>query len=648
MSKERLESKPAWLKPAVWVLLTLPALIFLFYHAKYYMPFISDDSLISLRYAQRLLEGKGLTWTDGPPVEGYSNLLWVLAVAFLGAFGVDLIDATRVLGFVGMGLVMFAVVYALAPPARGSSIVGASAANVFIAFAGPIAVWAIGGLEQPLIAGFLAWAIALMFRVLEDDEPSKAHTFGASVFLGLLALTRPDGAIFTVSAVAALVFSKGFNRRTLTIAAKIVSLPLLFYGGQLAFRLMYYGEWVPNTAYLKVTPSPEYFERGRQYALTGFLALAPLSFVGLALIILMLLSKAQRPKALLLLLALVTWLAYLVLIGGDIFPAFRHHVPVIVILAFALAAGTAHVWSGIQSKPVRGLVVVLLALLSAYFLRVQINHPQNERGRTERWEWHGKKVGEFLKEAFGHKQPLLAVTAAGCLPYWSELPSLDMIGLNDHYLARNPPPPGTKRRLGHEFGDGAYMLRRAPDLIIFCGPAGKLTACYPSGTQKEKTQEFRDRYAPVIFADVPTLSVSRRERWTVGNPPQGMLSLVYISRDSDKIGIRNEGDRVVIPGYLFTDSDNTNQDGIARELVVVAYMNGDREVVIAVTDKRPAAISGVRLPAGKWEADVTPRSDRVEATVEAQGGGRYKIVVRSTGRSPVEVKEVILTAKDRR
>jgi hypothetical protein len=41
-------------------------------------PFFSDDAFISLRYAQRLAHGQGLTWTDGDRTEGYSDLLWVL------------------------------------------------------------------------------------------------------------------------------------------------------------------------------------------------------------------------------------------------------------------------------------------------------------------------------------------------------------------------------------------------------------------------------------------------------------------------------------------------------------------------------------------------------------------------------------------
>ena len=33
-------------------------------HAYYYYLFVADDSFISFRYVNRLLEGKGLTWTE--------------------------------------------------------------------------------------------------------------------------------------------------------------------------------------------------------------------------------------------------------------------------------------------------------------------------------------------------------------------------------------------------------------------------------------------------------------------------------------------------------------------------------------------------------------------------------------------------------
>jgi hypothetical protein len=68
---ERLSSHRAAIAVALVLLVSLGSL---YAHARHYLPFLADDALISLRYANRLLEGNGLTWTDGHPVEGYSNL----------------------------------------------------------------------------------------------------------------------------------------------------------------------------------------------------------------------------------------------------------------------------------------------------------------------------------------------------------------------------------------------------------------------------------------------------------------------------------------------------------------------------------------------------------------------------------------------
>ena len=39
--------------------------LFVLLYAWYYYPFVADDAFISFRYAERLLDGKGLTWTEG-------------------------------------------------------------------------------------------------------------------------------------------------------------------------------------------------------------------------------------------------------------------------------------------------------------------------------------------------------------------------------------------------------------------------------------------------------------------------------------------------------------------------------------------------------------------------------------------------------
>ncbi|MBK7758077.1 MAG: hypothetical protein IPI35_17100 [Deltaproteobacteria bacterium] len=46
---------------------------------------VVDDAFVSFRYVNNLLSGHGLVWNLDERVEGYTNLLWVLLLAALGA-----------------------------------------------------------------------------------------------------------------------------------------------------------------------------------------------------------------------------------------------------------------------------------------------------------------------------------------------------------------------------------------------------------------------------------------------------------------------------------------------------------------------------------------------------------------------------------
>jgi len=105
-------------RPAIGLALLamLPGALLAAWQACACWPFFSDDAFISLRFSQRLLDGHGLTWTEGERVEGYSNGLWVLACAGLGALGLDLVTAVRVLGAACTAGALWLLVRALRPP----------------------------------------------------------------------------------------------------------------------------------------------------------------------------------------------------------------------------------------------------------------------------------------------------------------------------------------------------------------------------------------------------------------------------------------------------------------------------------------------------------------------------------------------------
>jgi len=68
-------------------------------------PFTTDDSFITFRYAQNLAAGHGPTFNaGGPPIEGYTSVLWMLVMAVPHWVGWDAVLFSKVVGIAAMAL----------------------------------------------------------------------------------------------------------------------------------------------------------------------------------------------------------------------------------------------------------------------------------------------------------------------------------------------------------------------------------------------------------------------------------------------------------------------------------------------------------------------------------------------------------------
>jgi len=281
--------------------------------------FLADDALISLRYSQRLLEGKGLTWTDGEKVEGYSNLLWTLSCAALGACGLDLILAARLLGFLGMAAAVSAIVFAFRPvrgPPESDRILPAAFGAFALALSTPIAVWTIGGLEQPLLLGLLAWAVVLSYPSLDGERVGARRLLTIGFLLAGVVLTRPEGALLAVLVCLAVAASRGKDGQPVRSLLILAALPAAAYLGQLAFRMAYYGEWLPNTAQVKLGLSRERLREGSVYVARGAAAVWPLLLAAAVALVAAARDRYRRGRTGLLAAIALAWLVYIVLVGG--------------------------------------------------------------------------------------------------------------------------------------------------------------------------------------------------------------------------------------------------------------------------------------------------------------------------------------------
>ena len=550
---------------AVWGCL-LAALAISTAHSWHYLPFVSDDALISYRYSDRFLHGQGLTWNDGEFVEGYSNLLWVLLVAAGGFIQPNLILVGWILGLIANAAVLIAIVWTFGR-SSSTSLLPVAGGLLMLSLSGSFAIWGVGGLETALVEALIAWALATTYRM----PVGRWGSMYPALLLALLSITRPDGILFSISVAIALVLRNGVRREVVQRALSLLILPFAFILAQIGFRLAYYGSFVPNTAYAKLAFTLERVSAGCLYLTDGMLVnRVPLSIM---LVVILLLWRSRQLRVLrqtsVFLIPGLVWLAYVCIIGGDIFPGHRHWMPALVCFAFALSSLLAALPT---TRPFRFAVV--LAVASVLHLGLQMEDSESRRAVLERWEWDGIAVGHFLRSAFGTQRPLLAVDPAGCLPYASRLPSLDMLGLNDSHIARHRPPDMGKGVVGHELGDGVYVLSRKPDLIAFCAPTGRIEPCSRSGREMVGMPEFQRYYRLVFFR--------------AGSVDTGLWTRI----EDGRLGIVRTANTIYVPGFLLATTPGVRGVLDIAGRPVAALENGD------------AVVENVYLPAGTWEVSL--------------------------------------------
>ncbi len=394
-------------------------------------------------------------------------------------------------------------------------------------------------------------------------------------------------------------------RRGLLLAA----LPAAAFVGQLGFRVVYYDAWIPNTALVKVAFTIDRLRGGGAYVLAA--ALSTILIVVVALVPVIVGARRRGPRWRLAVLAWIVgigWAAYVVFIGGDIFPAHRHWLPTLVALCMAAGLGGCLLSSARWPRAewiALGVGVVAVVLFG---LR-QPRDRENRRAVTERWEYNGEAVGRLLHDAFGDRQPLLAAATVGSLCYHAKLPGLDMLGLNDRTIASRRPDDFGTGMIGHELGDGVYAMSRRPDLVVFCGPTGRQKPCSRGEKEMVELPEFRREYQLVQFRATDPVEVTAR---------------VWVRRmGTVGIEIESGGNGVVVPGFLFRGyrAERAEQDRDGRMGLRV-----------------PAGVeasTGVEVGKGQWrmkvESDVVPGRAWVRVAGKRISGEGGEVAFESAG-----------------
>lgn len=220
---------------------------------------LMDDAMISMNYARSLVQGCGLVWYCGAEkVEGFTNPLWVLYMAFWHLFHIPENIISLSIAMTGFFTLYFQLYYAAKIAKAYFSEKVAHLTQLALSLFPPSVLWHFLGLETGAVAALITF---LAYRTLKIDKPDLSTLFLISIGVFL----RMD---FIVAATALGLFWSIRTKRVLplvrVVGSGILSLVLLTWA-----RWIYYGELVPNTYVLKVASIP----MGLRLA-NGFLALA--------------------------------------------------------------------------------------------------------------------------------------------------------------------------------------------------------------------------------------------------------------------------------------------------------------------------------------------------------------------------------------
>jgi len=429
-----------------------------------------DDAMISMQYARNLASGAGIVWFPGEvPVEGYTNFLWTLWMAGLHRFPIA--EAQLPLLVMLSSAVLLLVNVRLGGLAATALVGDSSRLPILAMWATtlyyPLYYWSLRGMEVGLIATLISAMIVLAARIVANHE--RRTVVARALVVALAILTRTDAivpAALTVAFVIAGVQARERCAMTLLLGGALVGTLLAHTLG----RLLYYGQPLPNTYYLKMTSIP----MGTRIS-HGVAVFIDLCKQQLGLPLLCGLPLLIRPRAM----PRIGWLmvaivfgqcAYSIYVGGDAWEwmgyANRYIAPVMpLVLTLALSGvrvllARSPAVPHLRSWTLGGVALLLMLIVSgtdvARYWRDGAYHQEEDAIMT--------RYGLLLR-ATTPSNATLAVAWAGAPTYYSHRHTVDLLGKADRVIAMEQ-GQAVAFRPGHNKWDYTYSIaERRPDVI---------------------------------------------------------------------------------------------------------------------------------------------------------------------------------------
>ncbi|MDH7512880.1 MAG: hypothetical protein QHH14_08040 [Clostridiales bacterium] len=438
-----------------------------------------EDSYISFRFSKHLAAGHGLRWNlDEPPIEGYTNFLWVLigaVVALIFPQGLP-----QIMPWVGIPfLLATALIFKkMISWSHQENKYSSWLFVLFFAASGPLAYWSASGMETSLYTFLVLACFYSLQRHLASGEEKFYRYVWLISFLAFL--TRPDGILLAfILALYFLVFKKGIWKKERLLPFTLYFLvPFLLYN---TWRIAYFSSLLPNTFYAKATGAfLLQLKKGlfyiKDFSLTYLVSLLPLAAY-------LAIKRGKKtfglnPFSSLTLLFLVLSTLSIVVLGGDYMAMYRFFAPLLPLIYLLLSLLFLDVASSRRANMSVAWMLFALVLIGTMLPSTPLekfiwgsNKPYHngcyEGIKTERW-WVNRfiTIGKLFRRIRKSPSDTLVIPGIGAVSYYSEMNIIDYHGLTDRHIARLKVKTFGESLAGHEKTDIDYILSRKATFLM--------------------------------------------------------------------------------------------------------------------------------------------------------------------------------------
>lgn len=452
-----------------------------------------DDAMIAMRYARNLANGYGLVWNPGGErVEGYTDPLWVLFMSLIHLLPIPQSKTSllvQIAAVVFLAVNLFFVRKIALVVSDGSESVALGAVILTASYL-PINNWSLQGMEVSVLILIMSICLWRAIQCMND----RTFRLSPYVLLGLSTLVRPDMVVPLGGFMLFLAAVDPVNRRRHLVWGSGVL--LLFGAAQTVFRLWYFGEIFPNTYYLKLIGYPFMLRMSSGlYALVQFMWKFNLLLFALPFIL-----AVQRDwRISLLLWVLLGQMMYSVYVGGDAWEYWggsNRYISLampgfFILLSYALFRVSQFIIGAMNADPPqvgmattnwKGYIFPLLIVYSVISVNsiyglgaleeMLLIKPPLHSGNGD--ENHYEVEEALLLRKITTAEAKIVVNRAGTIPYFADRYSIDLLGKNDKYIARQSmrrESSGLNKliefRPGHMKWDYGYSIGQLkPDVIV--------------------------------------------------------------------------------------------------------------------------------------------------------------------------------------